>query len=86
MKLTGKKVKAHFIRVQKMFSGNVSGMTEEFQGLAEFYQQLSENTLSKETIRAVEKFLETNSKKMEKYVFVYKTDLKESFHRIVLKY
>lgn len=84
--LTGKKVKAHFIRAQKMFPGNAGEMSEEFQGLAEFYQELSENSLPKETVKAVEKFLETNSKKMEKYALGYKTDLEESFHRVVLKY
>jgi len=86
--ITGKKIKSHFIRSQKLWPGNGEEMAEEFQNFPNFYQQLSENTISKRTMEDLENWFEcqTKNNEMEKFCKGYKTDLEEGFHRVALKY
>jgi DNA-binding NtrC family response regulator len=83
--ITGKKIKSHFIRSQKLWPGNAKEMAEKFEDFPKFYQQLSENTISEKTIESLfEK--QTRNNEMEKFCEGYRTDLEEGFHRVVLKY
>jgi hypothetical protein len=61
-------------------------MTLEFRNLVVFYQELLENSISEQTTNDLKLWLTKNSTDFDKYCHGLKTDLKESFHRIALKY
>jgi hypothetical protein len=84
--LTRKKIKNHFYRSQALFPGDSVEMRAEFCNLADFYQELSDNTLSEISINELKNWLEKNSQDFDKYCLGLKTDLEESFHRVALKY
>ncbi len=84
--ITGKKIKSAFYRAQRLAHGDVEEMEAEFIGTAEFYQFMSGNELSSETIKVFTHWLESFTSNFHKYANGLLTDIEESFHRLILKY
>jgi hypothetical protein len=60
--ITGKKVKSHFYRSQKLWPGNTDKMAAEFENFITFYQELSENGILKSTVKVVENWFQKKTK------------------------
>jgi hypothetical protein len=84
--ITGNKIKSSFYRAQRLSHGDVDEMEAEFIGTAEFYQFMTGNELSKETMEVFTNWLESFAGDFHKYANGLLTDIEESFHRLILKY
>jgi hypothetical protein len=84
--ITGKKIRSAFYRAQQVSHGDVEEMKEEFIGTVEFYQWITGNELSEETMNVFQTWMKDFSEDFHKYKDGLLTDIEESFHRLILKY
>jgi hypothetical protein len=84
--ITAKKIQNHWIWCQKQFPGNPAAMGEAFMDVVEFYDMLSDHTLTQDTKDAFESWVEKEATHLERYCDGLLTDLEESFHNLNKKY
>ena len=84
--ITVKKIRNYWIWCQHQFPGNPAAMGEAFMDVVDFYDMLSDHTLTQETKDAFEEWVEKEAMHLEKYCDGLLTDLEESFHNLNKKY
>ena len=86
MGLSGKVIKNHFIQSQKDNAGDPVGMVKMFGKLVKHYDEKFSWHMQAKTRLALMDWLKNQCKAIQKYCHRLVTDLKENFHRLVLKY